>query len=312
MRKYLLILATLFTLGAVLASTPPPPAPAPAKTLAELAKALGLQPADYAQLVVVFGESGAKVVIKLQAELHLDKAKFRAEFRSIAAGLIDMVQAGVPKDAAKSFLRSALAADPRLEEVTTITAGLVDLVEAGLPLDAAKEVARLAIITDPSLEEFTTITAAAIDLHQAGATPGEIIALLKLAERQVEAGVVSRTLLLEEISTIAAAKVDLLEAGIPAVFALVVIQEAIALDHSLEELTTITARVIDLKAEGKSISEALVTAKTEVAGELNGENGNNGNGNNGDEEEAEDENGQDQNGQDEDQNDNGDGNNGNN
>jgi hypothetical protein len=269
MKKYLLILATLFTLGAVLASTPPPTAPAPAKTLAELAKALGLQPADYAQLVVVFGESGAKVVMRFQAELHLDKAKFRAEFRSIAAGLIDMVQAGVPKDAAKSFLRSALAADPRLEEVTTITASLVDLVEAGLPLDAAKEVVRLAIITDPSLEEFTTITAAAIDLHQAGATPGEIIALLKLAERQVELGVVSRTLLLEEISTIAAAKVDLLEAGIPAVFALVVIQEAIALDPSLEELTTITARVIDLKAEGRSISEALVLVRAEFAQELN-------------------------------------------
>jgi hypothetical protein len=291
MRKYLLILATLFALGAVLASTSPPPAPAPAKTLAELAKALGLQPADYAQLVVVFGESGAKAVIKLQAELHLDKAKFRAEFRSIAAGLIDLVQAGVPKDAAKSFLRSALAADPRLEEVTTITASLVDLVEAGLPLDAAKEVVRLAIITDPSLEEFTTITAAAIDLHQAGATPGEIIALLELAERQVEAGMVSRTLLLEEISTIAAAKVDLLEAGIPAVFALVVIQEAIALDHSLEELTTITARVIDLKAEGKSNSEALVIVRAKAAQELNGDNddeededdnqdNNNGNGNN--------------------------------
>jgi hypothetical protein len=301
MKKYLLILATLFTLGAVLASTPSPPAPAPAKTLAELAKALGLQPADYAQLVVVFGESGTKAVIKLQAELHLDKAKFRAEFRSIAAGLIDLVQAGVPKDAAKSFLRSALAADPRLEEVTTMTAGLVDLVEAGLPLDTAKEVARLAIITDPSLEEFTTITAAAIDLHQAGATPGEIIALLKLVERQVEAGVVSRTLLLEEISTIAAAKVDLLEAGIPAVMALVIIQEAIALDRSLEELTTITARVIDLKAEGKSISEALVTARAEAAQELNGDD---------DDEDDKEEDEEDQ--EDEDQNDNGDGNNGNN
>ncbi|WP_299431672.1 hypothetical protein [uncultured Meiothermus sp.] len=150
MKKYLIILATLFTLGAALANTPAQSTPAPNQTLTELAKAVGLQPADYARLVVVLGESTAVAVIGLQAEFKLEKSKFRKEFRDISAALMDLVEVGVARDTAMNLLRSAIVADPSLDEVTTITARVIDLKAKGVSLSEALAIAKAEVARDRS------------------------------------------------------------------------------------------------------------------------------------------------------------------
>jgi hypothetical protein len=150
------------------------------------------------------------------------------------------------------------------EEISTIEAAKKDMVEAGIAKEAALALLEVAITADPTLEELTTITAAMIDLHQAGATPDDIMALFRLLEDQVAAGM-ERTLLLEEISTIAAAKIDLLEVEIPAATALAVLRVALQADPTLEELTTITAAMIDLVVdEGMSAEEALARIRAAI------------------------------------------------
>lgn len=193
--------------------------------LADAARAAGLLPADYVDLVAAVGLPVAMRVLNLQQELGLDPARFKEEFGTIAASLLDMLEAGMTGDHALAILKGALAADPKLEELATITAAM-------------------------------------IDLHKAGATPEDLMAIFILLEEQVAAGM-ERALLLEEITTIAAAKIDLLEAGVPAAAALAVLRAALQADPQLEELTTITAALIDLVEEGLSAKEAL--AKIEAA-----------------------------------------------
>ncbi|MEW6655212.1 MAG: hypothetical protein AB1394_17320, partial [Bacteroidota bacterium] len=133
---------------------------------------------------------------------------------------------------------------------------LIDMMEAGITKDAALDILNRTLVVDPTLEELATIIAAMIDLHEAGAMEEDIIAVFKLVEEQVAAGM-NRALILEEITTITAAKVDMLDAGIPAETALATIKKALQADPTLEELTTITAKMIDLHEKGLSREEAL-------------------------------------------------------
>ncbi len=130
------------------------------------------------------------------------------------------------------------------------------MIEAGIPTENALTILRSSLAFDPTLEELTTITAAMIDLHEAGASQENIMATLKLMEEHVAAGV-KRELLLEEFTTVVAAKVDLLDAGIAPGKALAVLGTAMAADPYLEKLTTITAAMIDLVDEGLGNEEAL-------------------------------------------------------
>ncbi|GFP41229.1 hypothetical protein HKBW3C_00355, partial [Candidatus Hakubella thermalkaliphila] len=193
--------------------------------LYDATRAAGLLPVDYADLVAAVGPQATTAVLDLQEKLGIDPALFREEFGTIAAALVDIIEAGITEEAALSILERALVADP-------------------------------------GLEELTTITAAMIDLHEAGATQESIMAVFTLVEEQVAAGI-ERALLLEEVSTIVAAKIDLLEAGIPEAEALTALKAALVADPGLEELTTITAAVIDLVEEGLSVEEAL--ARVEAA-----------------------------------------------
>jgi hypothetical protein len=235
MKRILATLATLLTLSTASAAVQTQPAPAPTQTLSELAQSVGLQPSDYARLVAALGEGAAKAVIRLQAEFGLDKAQFRSEFRGIAEALIDMVQAGLAKDAAMSTLRSAIAANPRLDEVSTIVADKLDLKEAGV-------------------------------------SPELIRAFLALHNDLTTLGISPETFL-QEHSTLAAALIDMIEAGIGEALAFAVLKEAMRADPSLEEVTTITARVIDLREEGMAVLEALATAKREVLNDRNDTHG---------------------------------------
>jgi len=192
--------------------------------LADAARAAGLFPADYVDLVVAVGPSTAVQVLNLLQELGLDPALFEEEFGTIAAALIDMTEAGITGDNALAILKSALAADP-------------------------------------TLEELTTITAAMIDLHEAGATQGDMMSVFALLEKMVAAGI-ERELLLEEITTITAAKIDITDAGITSATALAALEIAMRADPTLAELTTITAELIDLVVEvGLSEEEALAEIK---------------------------------------------------
>lgn len=148
MRKYLIILATLFALSTASATIQIQPAPAPTPTLSELAQVVGLQPADYARLVATLGEGTSKAVIRLQAEFKLDKGKFRKEFRDISAALMDLVEVGVAKDTAMNLLRSAIVADPSLDEVTTITARVIDLKVKGVSHSEALALAKAEVARD--------------------------------------------------------------------------------------------------------------------------------------------------------------------
>lgn len=191
--------------------------------VADAVFAAGLLPADYIDdyidLIAAVGPESAMWVINLQNELGLDRIVFN-------------------------------------EEVSTITAALIDMMEAGITKDAALDILNRTLVVDPTLEELATIIAAMIDLHEAGAMEEDIIAVFKLVEEQVAAGM-NRALILEEITTITAAKVDMLDAGIPAETALATIKKALQADPTLEELTTITAKMIDLHEKGLSREEAL-------------------------------------------------------
>lgn len=187
--------------------------------LADAAGAAGLFPADYVDLVAAVGSPVAMQMLNLQKELALDPARFKEEFGTIAAALIDMTEAEIAGDNALAILKGALAADPELEELATITAAM-------------------------------------IDLHEAGATQKDMMSVFALLEEQAAAGV-ERALLLEEITTITAAKIDLMDAGVPAATALAVLGTALRADPKLEELTTITAAMVDLVEEGLSEKEAL-------------------------------------------------------
>jgi hypothetical protein len=83
----------------------------------------------------------------------------------------------------------------------------------------------------------------------------DIMAVFKLMEEQVAAGL-DRNLLLEEFSTIIAAKIDILDAGITADNALAHLKSSLVADPTLEELTTIIAAMIDLVEQGLSPEEA--------------------------------------------------------
>ncbi|MEW6540998.1 MAG: hypothetical protein AB1402_05220 [Bacillota bacterium] len=187
--------------------------------LADAARAAGLFPADYVDLVAAVGSPVAMQALNLQRELALDPVRFKEEFGTIAAALIDMTEAGIAGDNALAVLKGALTADPELEELATITAAM-------------------------------------IDLHQAGATQKDMMSVFALLEERAAAGV-ERALLLEEITTVTAAKIDLMDAGVPAATALAVLRTALQADPKLEELTTITAAMADLVEEGLSEEEAL-------------------------------------------------------
>lgn len=194
--------------------------------LAESAREAGLLPDDYVDLVEEAGSELAMKVLELQAELDIDPELFSDEFDTIAAGMLDMLEAGMTEDAALAILKGSLVADPELEELSTIVA-------------------------------------ATIDLHDVGATAEDIMAVLALVEAQLAAGT-DRELLLEEITTFTAAMVDLLEAGVKAEAALAMLKTAMEADPTLEELTTITAAMADLIEAGLTEAEALAKIETAI------------------------------------------------
>jgi len=200
------------------------------------------------------------------------------ELTTITAAMIDLHEAGASQDnimAIFKLMEAQIAAGVDrallLEEITTITAAKIDMLDAGIPADIALNALKTALAADPTLEELTTITAAMIDLHEAGASQDNIMAIFKLMEAQIAAGV-DRALLLEEITTITAAKIDMLDAGIPADIALNALKTALAADPTLEELTTITAAMIDLIEAGLSKQEALLRIQDAIAADPTLEN----------------------------------------
>ncbi|MEW6307442.1 MAG: hypothetical protein AB1492_00095 [Bacillota bacterium] len=194
--------------------------------LAESARKAGILPDDYVDLVEEAGSELAMKVLELQAELDIDPELFSDEFDTIAAGLLDMLEAGMTEEAALAILKGTL-------------------------------------VTDPELEELSTIVAATIDLHDVGATAEDIMAVLALVEAQLAAGT-DRELLLEEITTFTAAMVDLLEAGVKSEAALAMLKTAMEADPTLEELTTITAAMADLIEAGLTEAEALAKIETAI------------------------------------------------
>jgi uncharacterized protein (DUF433 family) len=192
------------------------------------------------------------------------------ELTTITAAMIDLHEVGATQEdimAVFSLVKEQVAANVTrallLEEFTTITAAKADMLEAGIAAGNATAILEGALVADPTLEELTTITAAMIDLHQAGATPENIMAVFKLMEEQLAAGV-ERAQLLEEFTTITAALIDMLDAGIPADIALDGLKNALAADPTLEKLTTITDATIDLVEQGLSPAEALARIRAAI------------------------------------------------
>jgi hypothetical protein len=202
--------------------------------LADVVQNLDLEPEDYVDLVDEAGTAAAIEALKLGKELGINQTLFKDEFGTIAASLIDMIEANITENNALAILNASLAADL-------------------------------------TLKELTTITAAMIDLHEAGATQENIMAVFTLMEQQVAAGL-NRTLLLDEFSTIIAAKIDMMDAGITAANATAILNSSLTADPTLEELTTITAEVIDLheaRATQENIMAVFTLMEQQVAAGLN-------------------------------------------
>ncbi|MCL5982695.1 MAG: hypothetical protein M1571_09345 [Firmicutes bacterium] len=129
-----------------------------AEVTAELdyvARAIGLLPIDYVDYVAEAGYPLAKEVLKLQKELGIDPALFKEQLGTIRAALVDIRKAGIESQIdALAILKVALAADPKLQKLTTITAAMMDLAEKGLSKETALAKIQAAIKTDPTLQNF--------------------------------------------------------------------------------------------------------------------------------------------------------------
>jgi hypothetical protein len=122
--------------------------------MVDVARAIGLLPGDYVDFMDKVGYPLAKDVLKLQKELGIDPALFKEKLSTITAAKIDLLEAGIPAAAALDLLKTAMAADPKLQELTTITEAMVDLVEKGLSKEEALVKIRAAIKADPTLQNF--------------------------------------------------------------------------------------------------------------------------------------------------------------
>jgi len=89
-----------------------------AAELVDAVRVAGLFPSDYTDLVMAVGSPMTMQVLNLQKEMGIDPALFKEEFSTIAAVLINMTEAGISGDNALAILKGALAADPKLEELT--------------------------------------------------------------------------------------------------------------------------------------------------------------------------------------------------
>jgi len=129
-----------------------------AEVTAELdyvARAIGLLPIDYVDYAAEAGYPLAKEVLKLQKELGIDPVLFKEQLGTMRAALVDMREAGIESHLdALAILKVALAADQKLQKLTTITAAMIDLTEKGLSKENALAKIQAAIRTDPTLQNF--------------------------------------------------------------------------------------------------------------------------------------------------------------
>jgi len=123
--------------------------------LAAAAHAIGLLPADYVDFLGAAGYPVAIELLNLQKELGIDPSLFKEEMDKIGAAVVDLREAGIVAQAdILAIFRKALAADPKLKEVTTITAAMIDLVEEGLSTEEALSRIQAAIKSDPALRHL--------------------------------------------------------------------------------------------------------------------------------------------------------------
>jgi hypothetical protein len=100
-------------------------------------------------IMAVFG------LVEERLGADVDRARLLEEFTTITAAKADMLEAGIPAAAALDTLRTAMQADPTMEELTTITAMMVDLVaDKGLSKEEALTRIQSAIREDPTLQKF--------------------------------------------------------------------------------------------------------------------------------------------------------------
>ena len=167
---------------------------------------------------------------RLRDSLGIDPELFSYEFGTVAAGLIDMVEAGILEADGLLVIERALVLDPSLEEFSTIVAAVIDMVDAGIsPATALAVLDLVSGLVDrvTGLEEVTTVTAAAIDMADAGITEPTVLAGLELA--------LGHDSSLEELTTITAALIDLVaDDGLTEDDALARIHAALAADPSLD------------------------------------------------------------------------------
>jgi len=81
--------------------------------------------------------------------------EFKEQLGTMRAALVDMKEAGIESQIdALAILKVALAADQKLQKLTTITAAMIDLAEKGLSKEHALAKIQAAIKTDPTLQNF--------------------------------------------------------------------------------------------------------------------------------------------------------------
>jgi hypothetical protein len=94
-------------------------------------------------------------LVEAQLAAGADRVLLLEELTTITAAKADMLEAGIPAGVALDTLRTAMQADPKLEELATITAMMIDLVlDEGLSKEEALTRIQSAIREDPTLQKF--------------------------------------------------------------------------------------------------------------------------------------------------------------
>jgi lipopolysaccharide biosynthesis regulator YciM len=121
-------------------------------------------------LIAVFG------LVEGQLAAGVDRTLLLEEFTTITAAKADLLEAGVAPAAALDILRTAVQADPTMEELGTITAMTIDLVvDEGLSQEEALGRVQEAIRQDPTLQEFDPLVEEADRQREEPDQPNQIV-----------------------------------------------------------------------------------------------------------------------------------------
>ncbi|MBS3976140.1 MAG: hypothetical protein KGZ75_05355 [Syntrophomonadaceae bacterium] len=108
------------------------------------------------------------------------------EIYEIAAGFVDMKDAGIPYPVSKNIFAMGQGLDQNVfrKEISTLISDLIDMHEAGISIETGIKTLAMAIGADRSLKEVSTIVSGIIDLKESGVPEAE---LLSRGQRAIEA-----------------------------------------------------------------------------------------------------------------------------